>query len=258
VKIEIKPSFSSNQLQDETNLQELDGKVAIVTGASIGIGRGIAEAFSKAGAKVVLASRNKQKLDDVANRLRAEGRTVLIVPTDISREADVKILFEKTKQQFGRLDILVNNAGIFHQASLDEMPLEFWQKTIDVNLTGSFLCTKEAIKIMKSQGGGRIINIGSISAQMPRPNAAAYSCAKIALVALTKTTALEGRNCGILASCIHPGNVNTEQMNETPNEPMMNVEDVVKVVMTIATLPANVNMIETIVFPTTQLYLGRG
>jgi NAD(P)-dependent dehydrogenase (short-subunit alcohol dehydrogenase family) len=239
-------------------LQELNGKVAIVTGASIGIGKGIAEAFCNEGAKVVLAARSKQKLDDVANHLRAEGRTVLSVPTDVSREAEVKALFKKTMQEFGRLDILVNNAGIFHQASLEEMPLELWQRTIDVDLTGPFLCTREAIKIMKPQGGGRIINIGSISAQMPRPNAAAYSCAKIALVALTKTTALEGRGVGILASCIHPGNVNTEQMTETPNEPMMNIDAVVKAVMTMATLPANVNMVEAIVLPATQAYLGRG
>ena len=239
-------------------MQELNGKVAIVTGASIGIGKGIAEAFCNEGAKVVLAARSKQKLDDVANHLRAEGRTVLSVPTDVSREAEVKALFKKTMQEFGRLDILVNNAGIFHQASLEEMPLELWQRTIDVDLTGPFLCTREAIKIMKPQGGGRIINIGSISAQMPRPNAAAYSCAKIALVALTKTTALEGRGVGILASCIHPGNVNTEQMTETPNEPMMNIDAVVKAVMTMATLPANVNMVEAIVLPATQAYLGRG
>jgi NAD(P)-dependent dehydrogenase (short-subunit alcohol dehydrogenase family) len=239
-------------------LQELNGKVAIVTGASIGIGKGITEAFSNEGAKVVLAARSKQKLDDVANHLRAEGRTVLSVPTDVSHEAEVKALFKKTMQEFGRLDILVNNAGIFHQASLEEMPLELWQRTIDVDLTGPFLCTREAIKIMKPQGGGRIINIGSISAQMPRPNAAAYSCAKIALVALTKTTALEGRDFGILASCIHPGNVNTEQMTETPNEPMMGIDAVVKAVMTMATLPANVNMFEAIVLPATQAYLGRG
>jgi NAD(P)-dependent dehydrogenase (short-subunit alcohol dehydrogenase family) len=197
-------------------------------------------------------------LNVVADELRAQGGIVLSVPTDISHEPEVVALFKMTMQEFGRLDILVNNAGIFHQASLEQTSLEIWQSTLDVDLTGPFLCTREAFKIMKGQGGGRIINIGSISAQMPRPNAAAYNCAKIALVALTKTTALEGRDCGVVASCIHPGNVNTEQMAETPNEPAMNVDDLVKAVMTMATMPANVNMLEAIVLPVVQQYLGRG
>jgi NAD(P)-dependent dehydrogenase (short-subunit alcohol dehydrogenase family) len=239
-------------------LKELDGKVAIITGASSGIGKGIAQAFAKEGAKVVLAARNAQRLNGVADELRSKGGITLSVPTDVSHQSEVIALFEKTMREFGRLDVLVNSAGIFYQASLEETSLEMWGRTLDVNLTGPFLCTKEAVKIMKPRGGGRIINIGSISAQMPRPNAAAYSCAKIALVALTKTTALEGRDYGIVASCIHPGNVNTEQMRETPNEPMMEVHDLVKAVLTIVTLPLHVNMVETIVVPVTQLYLGRG
>jgi len=239
-------------------LKELEGKVAVVTGASTGIGKGIAQSFVREGAKVVLASRNEQGLRAVADELRSEKGTVLVVPTDVRRESEVISLFEKTLREFGRLDILVNNAGIFRPAPLDETSLEMWQATIDTNLTGAFLCTRESVKIMKSRGGGRIINIGSISAQMPRPNGVAYSCSKAGLVSLTRTTALMGRNFGIVAGCIHPGNTNTGLMTETPDEPMMEIAELVRTVLAMATLPPHVNMLDAIVLPTTQLYLGRG
>jgi len=238
-------------------MKQLEGKTAVVTGASIGIGKGIAQAFAEEGAAVVITARHQDKLDVTANELRSKGASVLSVPTDVSKEAQVIALFEKTMQEFGRIDILVNNAGIYEEAPLEETSLEMWQRTLDVNLTGPFLCTREAIKIMKRQRSGRIINIGSIAAQMPRPNAVSYSCAKIGIVALTKTTALEGRSFGVVASCIHPGNVATAQMAELPNEPMMSVDDLVKAVLTMATLPLHVNMLEAIVLPTVQPYLGR-
>jgi NAD(P)-dependent dehydrogenase (short-subunit alcohol dehydrogenase family) len=237
---------------------KLEGKIAIVTGAGFGMGKGIAQAFAKEGAKLVLAARNGQRLQAAADELRSQGATVISVPTDVGHEREVIALFEITKKEFGRLDILVNNAGLVDQVPLEQTSLERWQKIIDANLTGPFLCTREAFKIMKPQGGGRIINIGSISAQMPRPQFAAYSCSKMGLVALTTTTCLEGRDCGIVASCIHPGNVNTAQMELTPDEPAMEIDDIVKVVMTMATLPLSINMVQTIVLPTTQLYLGRG
>jgi NAD(P)-dependent dehydrogenase (short-subunit alcohol dehydrogenase family) len=237
---------------------KLDGKTAVITGAGFGLGKGIAQTFAKEGAKLVLAGRNGQRLLDVADELRSQGGSVLSVPTDVRHEREVVALFDITRKEFGRLDILVNNAGLSDQTPLEQTSLERWQKIIDTNLTGPFLCTREALKIMKPQGGGRIINIGSISAQMPRPQFAAYSCSKMGLVALTKTTALEGRDCGIVASCIHPGNVNTAMMELTRGEPAMEIDDVVKVVMTVATLPLSINMVETIVLPTTQPYLGRG
>jgi len=240
-----------------SSMRQLEGKIAIVTGASSGIGKGIAEAFSKEGAKLVIAARNQEKLDVAADELRSLGTVVLSVPTDVSQEVQVVALFEKTMQEFGHLDILVNNAGIYEEAALEETSLEVWQRTLNINLTGPFLCTREAMKIMKRQGGGRIINIGSIAAQMPRQNAVSYNCSKIGLVALTKTTALEGRSFGVVASCLHPGNVATTQMGES-KEPMMLVDDLVKVVVTIATLPLHVNMLESIVLPVVQPYLGRG
>ena len=239
-------------------MKQLEGKTAIITGGGFGIGNGIARAFSNEGANLVVASRNAQRLKDAADELRSQGATVISVPTDVGREYDVVTLFERTMKEFGRLDILVNSAGLVDQAPLELTTLESWQRIMDANLTGPFLCTREALKIMKPQRGGRIVNIGSISAQMPRPQYAAYSCSKMALVALTTTTALEGRDYGIVASCIHPGNVNTAQMELTPNEPAMEIDEVVKAVMTIVTMPPNVNMIQTIILPVTQLYLGRG
>ena len=230
----------------------------MITGASIGIGKGIAQAFAKEGAKLVITARNQERLDVTANELRSHGTPVLSVVADVSKEAQVIALFRKTMQEFGRLDILVNNAGIYEEAALEETSLEMWQRIIDVDLTGPFLCTREAMKIMKPQRAGRIINIGSIAAQMPRPKAAAYSCAKIGIVALTKTTALEGRPFGVVASCLHPGNVDTAQMADFPNEPMISVDDLVKAVVTMAALPLNVNMLEAIVMPSVQPYLGRG
>jgi NAD(P)-dependent dehydrogenase (short-subunit alcohol dehydrogenase family) len=239
-------------------LKQLEGKTAIITGGGFGIGKGIAQAFAKEGANLVLASRNAQRLNTAADELRSQGASVFSVPTDVGRERDVIALFGTTMKEFGRLDILVNSAGLVDQAPLEETSLERWQRIIDANLTGPFLCTREALKIMKPQGGGRIVNIGSISAQMPRPQYAAYSCSKMGLVALTTTTALEGRDCGIVASCIHPGNVNTAQMELTPDEPAMEIDDIVKAVMVMVTLPLNVNMVQAIVLPVTQLYLGRG
>jgi len=237
---------------------QLEGKMVIITGASSGIGQSMAETFANEGANVVLAARSQHKLEEVASRIGARGGTALAVPTDVTDEVQVAGLFRTAMDRFGRLDILVNNAGVFEAAPLEEMSLETWRRVIDTNLTGPFLCTREAMKIMKPQGGGRIINIGSISAHMPRPHAAPYSCAKLALVALTKTTALEGRDFNVVASCLHPGNVRTPQMDAMPDEPMMPVEEIVKAALTMAALPLTVNMLDATVVPVAQPFLGRG
>ena len=238
---------------------QLDGKIALITGAGTGLGKGTAQAFIREGAKLVIASRNQQRLDAAANMLRSQGAAnVLVIPTDITDEAQVIALFEKTVQEFGRLDILVNNAGIWEEALIEDMSLECWQRTIDVCLTGPFLCSREAMKIMKRQGEGRIINIGSIAARMPRVTTAHYSSAKLGLVALTKTLALAGRDYGISAGCLHPGNIATAQMDGLEHEPMMAVDDLVMAVVTMAALPAHVNMLETVVLPVAQPFLGRG
>ena len=241
---------------------KLDRKVTIITGAGTGIGKGVARAFAREGARLVIASRNKQNLDATAAEVRALGTTVLVVPTDVSDEPDVVALFERTMQEFGRLDILVNNSGAFDGGPLDELSLETWQKVVDVNLTGPFLCSREATKIMKHQGGGRIVNVGSISAQMPRMDSAPYTATKHGLVGLTKATALEGRAYGVVASCLHPGNVFTERRQASRDakdqEPMMTVDDIAATVVHMAALPPYVNMLEAIVLPVEQLYVGRG
>ena len=241
----------------------LDGKITIITGAGTGIGKGIAHAFAREGAVLILASRNKDNLERTADEVRSTGVKTLVVPTDVSQESQIIALFERTVQEFGRLDILVNNSGVFDGGPIEELSLETWQKVIDVNLTAPFLCTREAMKIMKPQGGGRIINVGSISAQMPRMNSAPYTSTKHALVGLTKCTALEGREFGVVASCLHPGNVTTERTVANnaagmEGEPRMNPEDIAMAALTMAALPPNVNMLESIVLPVTQKYVGRG
>jgi NAD(P)-dependent dehydrogenase (short-subunit alcohol dehydrogenase family) len=241
---------------------QLDGKIAIITGGGTGIGKGIARAFAQQGATLALASRKQQQLETSAAELRAAGATVLVVPTDVTDEAQVIALFERTVAELGRLDILVNNSGVFDGGPIEDLSLETWRRVLDVNLTGPFLCSREAMKIMKRQGGGRIINIGSISAQMPRENAAPYAASKHGLVGLTKATALDGRAHGIVVSCLHPGNVEAEwrQASDTPmnQEPMMTADELASAALAMAVLPLHVNMLEAIVLPTTQLYLGRG
>jgi len=242
------------------NMGQLDGKVAIVTGAGTGIGRGIARAFAKEGASIVLASRNRQHLDETAVEMRSHGAKTLVVPTDVTNEAQVISLFQRVVKELSKVDILVNNSGAFDGGPLDELSLETWRKVMEVNLTGVFLCTREAMKVMKKQRGGRIINIGSISAQMPRPNSAPYATSKHGLVGLTKSTALEGRDFGIAASCLHPGNTVTELRSPSARgaEPMMQPDDIAMAALTMAALPPYANMLEAIVLPVEQKYLGRG
>ena len=180
----------------------------------------------------------------------------------MTNEGQVVALFEKTMREFGRLDILVNNSGAFEGGPLEELSLETWQHVIDVNLTGVFLCSREAMKIMKRQREGRIINIGSISAQVPRMNSAPYTASKFGVVGLTRATALEGRRYGVSACALHPGNVEVERRSTsdkpTDQEPMITPDDIAIAVVAMAALPSNATMLESIVLPVGQLYLGRG
>ncbi len=243
-------------------MSELEGKIAIVTGAGTGIGKGISRALAGAGAKLVLASRNEDNLQKTADELKEYNSEVKVIPTDITKEEAVIALFKQTMDSFGRLDILINNSGISVGKSIDELSLQEWSQVVDLNLTGTFLCSREAMKIMKGQGGGRIVNIGSISGQMPRLNSAPYVATKFGIAGLTKATALEGRDFGVAASCVHPGNVAIERRvasdSDQDQEPMMSVDDIAKVVLTVVTLPPHVNMYECITLPVGQLYLGRG
>lgn len=239
---------------------KLDGKVVLVTGGSKGIGKGIARAMAAEGANLVLAARDHEVLQRTASELSAGSVEVLAVPTDVTDEGQVEALFAQTTDRFGRLDVLVNNAGAFDGGPLDELSTEVWDKVIAVNLRGPFLCTRAAMRIMKKQGGGRIINIGSISAQRVRPNSAPYSTSKHGLWGLTQSTALDGREHGIVASCLHPGNVAVDRRLglRSDDEPMMTTDDIAQAALLMATLPENVNMLEAIVLPVGQLYIGRG
>jgi NAD(P)-dependent dehydrogenase (short-subunit alcohol dehydrogenase family) len=241
---------------------QLDGKVAIVTGGNRGIGKGIAKGLATEGASLTIAARNAELLSQTADELRAMGTKVLAVPTDVTDEEQIKALFEKAMAEYERLDILVNNAGAFDGGPIDGLSTEAWDKVIGVNLRAPFLCSREAVRIMKEQGeGGRIINVGSISAHRVRPRSAPYSASKFGIWGLTQVIALEGRPHGITASCLQPGNTYVERIQNhpfPPSEPMMEVEELAKAAVLMATLPPNINMLEATVLPVGQLYIGRG
>jgi NAD(P)-dependent dehydrogenase (short-subunit alcohol dehydrogenase family) len=249
-------------------------KVTVVTGAGTGIGKAVALALMKEGYAAVLAGRRKDKLDEVAAEGKAIGGKSLVVPTDVSDPGAIKALFAKTKETFGRLDVLFNNAGIGAPAvPLEDLPYETWKKVVDINLTGMFLCTQEAIKIMKAQDprGGRIINNGSISAHTPRPRSAAYTSTKHAVSGLTKSTALDCRSYNITCSQIDIGNAATpltERMVEGQGvmqadgrmavEPRMNADDVGRAVVYIANLPLDTNVLFMTVMANLMPFVGRG
>jgi NAD(P)-dependent dehydrogenase (short-subunit alcohol dehydrogenase family) len=187
------------------------------------------------------------------------GATVVAIPTDVTDETQVSSLFMQAMQRFGRLDILVNSAGAFDGGPIEELTLQTWNQVIGACVTGPFLCTREAFRIMKPARHGRIINIGSISAQRSRENMSPYTTAKFAIDGFTQSAALEGRDFGICVSCLHPGNVMVERRaNSGDGEPMMEVATIARAALLMATLPPDVNMLSAIVLPLTQKYIGRG
>lgn len=243
-------------------MAQLNGKVALVTGSSRSIGKAIAIAFAKVGASLVLAARTVAGLNATAKVIKALGQDVEVIPTDVRIEAQIDNLFQKTIERFGRLDILVNNAGVFEGGPIDKLSTEAWDNVIATNLRGPFLCTRAAFRIMKAQGGGRIINIGSISASRVRQNNAPYSSAKFGLVGLTHATALEGRKFNITCGILHPGNVQRDIQAPLgvgwAKEPRMSQEEIAAAAVFMACQPPQVNVLEVIQFHKDQLYLGRG
>jgi NAD(P)-dependent dehydrogenase (short-subunit alcohol dehydrogenase family) len=250
-----------------------NNKVAIVTGAGSGIGKSVALALLRESYAVVLAGRRKEALEATASEGTTEGsRLAMVVPTDVGDPESVKALFAKTKATYGRLDLLFNNAGTGAPAiPLEDLTWEQWKTVVDANLHGTFLCTQEAIKIMKNQSprGGRIINNGSISAHAPRPNSAPYTSTKHAITGLTKSTALDGRKYDIACGQIDIGNAATpmtERMKKgvpQPNgsievEPTMNVDNVAKAVVYMASLPLDANVLFLTVMATKMPFVGRG
>jgi NAD(P)-dependent dehydrogenase (short-subunit alcohol dehydrogenase family) len=247
-------------------------KVAIVTGAGSGIGKAAALALMREGYAVVLAGRRKDRLEAAALEGKASGARTLVVPTDVGDAASVKALFAKTKAAFGRLDLLFNNAGMgAPPVPLEDLTYEQWKAVVDANLTGAFLCTQEAFKLMKSQEprGGRIINNGSISAHAPRPNSAPYTSTKHAITGLTKSTSLDGRKYDIACGQIDIGNAATEMTARmkagVPQahgalavEPTMDVENVARSVVLMASLPLDANVQFLTVMATKMPFVGRG
>jgi NAD(P)-dependent dehydrogenase (short-subunit alcohol dehydrogenase family) len=245
-------------------MKELENRVAVVTGANKGIGKAIAQAFATAGAKVVMAARNRADLEAAVREIAGQGGSALAVAADVTVEANVIDLFKATMDRHGRLDILVNNAGVTVNAPTDQMSLRDWQRVIDTNLTGAFLCCREALKIMKPQRSGRIINIGSISSITPRPNGAPYAATKLALEGLTRSIALDYREFNIGASIIHLGATASSWMKVKPEEAVgpeyhLELDDVGRLATFMASLPTEANMFETTILPIQQRsFIGRG
>ena len=249
-----------------------NGKVAIITGASAGIGKASAVALLKAGYSVAFAGRRQAELEAAVASAGEDASRGLAVVTDVSNPASVKALFDKTVASFGRVDVIFNNAGIgAPPVLLEDITVEQWKAVVDTNLTGSFLCTQEAFRVMKAQSprGGRIINNGSISAYAPRPNSAPYTSTKHAITGLTRTTSLDGRKYDIACSQIDIGNAATEMTERMtkgvlqPNgemmvEPRMDVQHVANAIVHIANLPLEANVQFMTIMATKMPFVGRG
>jgi NAD(P)-dependent dehydrogenase (short-subunit alcohol dehydrogenase family) len=242
-------------------MERLEGRVVVMTGASSGIGEAAALAFAAAGARLVLAARRAERLDELAERIAAASGEAIGVPTDVTDETAVARLFEATVERFGAVDVLINNAGIADQGPTDALTLERWRQVIDTNLTSAFLCSREAFRIMKRQGRGRIINIGSLSAKVPRPESAAYTSSKFGLEGLTRSMAVDGRDHGVAVSIFHPGMVVTELvpgMEQVPDELMSDPKDTADVLVHMASVPDHLNFVEGLMLPLKVPFLGRG
>jgi NAD(P)-dependent dehydrogenase (short-subunit alcohol dehydrogenase family) len=248
-------------------------RVALVTGAGTGIGRGVALALAREGYAVVLAGRRTAPLEETSAEARSlKAAQTLVAQTDVTDAASVQALFLTVKEVFGRLDLLFNNAGqSAPPALLEDLTLEQWRSVMDTCLTGAFLCTREAFKIMKSQDpqGGRIVNNGSLSAHVPRPNSAPYTAAKHAITGLTKSTALDGRKYNIACGQIDIGNAATQMTDKMKQgvpqadgsiavEPTIDLDHVARAVLYMASLPLEANVPFLTVMATKMPYFGRG
>jgi len=250
----------------------MNGRIALVTGAGSGIGRAASLALQSAGYSVVLAGRRAAELEKTAAAAVPDGGKTVVVPTDVSKQESVRALFARVGEEFGRLDVLFNNAGYGGKSlPVEDLTLEQWNAVVGVNLTGAFLCAQEAIKLMKAQQprGGRIINNGSLSAHVPRPNSAPYTATKHAMTGLTKSISLDCRKHGIACGQIDIGNAETEmtqrmsagvaQANgETAAEPRIAVTHVADAVLYMANLPLDANVQFMTLMATTMPFIGRG
>jgi NAD(P)-dependent dehydrogenase (short-subunit alcohol dehydrogenase family) len=240
---------------------KLEGRTAVVTGSSSGMGAEIARALAAEGMQVMLAARRTDRLEAIAGDITAAGGSALVHPADCTQEQAVEALFADAVTRMGVVDLLVNSTGVPQSTPIDEMSLAEWRTVIDANLTSVFLASREAMRLMKPRGRGRIISIGSVASQSPRLHAAAYVAAKYALDGLTRSLALEGRDHGIAASVLHPGYTVTgfgPGADGKPGRGAMDPRDVAQMVVLMASLPDETNMLEALALPLGMPFLGRG
>lgn len=243
-------------------MQDLSRHTAIITGASSGIGASVARAFAAGGAKLVLAARRADRLDALAQELRGQGCELITRATDVTNEDEVIALFAEA-EAFSPVTVLIANAGIVSHCPTIDCTMEHWDQVLGVNLTAAFLCGREAFRVMQPRGRGRIINIGSLSAQMPRANTIAYTASKYGLEGITRSLALDGREHGITASIIHPGSTITELAGaqfsaQAASEKNMEAHHVAELIAMMAAVPDEVNLLTATMLPIAQPYLGRG
>ena len=239
----------------------LEGRVAVITGASAGIGEACALAFAAKGARVVLAARRAERLSALVERVESAGGEALAVATDVTDEAAVDNLFAQAVERFGTVDVLINNAGIADSTPVHEMSLDTWHQVLETNLTSAFLCSRAAFRAMIGKGRGRIVNIGSISARVPRQNSPAYAASKWGLDGLTRSLAIDGREFNIAASIFHPGIVATEIAPgavKLPEDFAASPEDIAGVIVHMCDLPDHLNFYEGMVVQIDLPFLGRG
>lgn len=253
-------------------MDQSSSKIALVTGAGSGIGRAVSLALLRHGYTLVLTGRNIDRLEETAELSKDNRDRCLCVPCDIGQPQQVERLFAEIGKTYGRLDVLFNNAGVFSAASpIEDVSYEQWKNVVDINLTGAFLCAQQAIKIMKNQDpqGGRIINNGSISSHVPRPNSAPYTTTKHAITGLTKCISLEGRQNNIACGQIDIGNAETTMTVNMPKgvpqangeiapEPIMDIDHVAQAVLNMADLPLESNIQFMTIMATKMPFIGRG
>ena len=242
-------------------MSRLKDRVAIVTGASSGIGEACAKALAAEGARVVVAARRADRLATLVRDIEAAGGVALARAADATLEDEVEALFRFADDNFGPLDLLVNSAGIADHTPTDTITLARFREVMDANLTSAFLCSRAAFIRMKAKKRGRIINIGSISAKIPRPHNIAYASSKFGLEGMTRALALDGRDHGITVSILHPGSTKTELMPgmaARPAKDSMEASEIAAIATLMACLPDETNLIEALAFPIGQPFLGRG